>query len=490
MKLIDLFPECIRRDCPQVSSPNHKHILEKQQAIFDSSAKFLALVGGFGSGKTLPACIQGHLLSLSVPGNLGIIMRESLPKLHDSTERIFLEVLKRSGIECSYHENRDTWPHRIIYPNGSEIVFRETKDSGRFLGPEYGWYMMDEAQELPEKLFKDLSGRLRLPRAADYLKGMLLTNPPSRQHWIAKLFPKEGAWTKEVRLPSGKLVKNTYEMIQSRTYENPFVSDEYVGGLLMLHSDAEAKRIIEGHYGFTAEGDAVYPQFNILKNTGEFPIRRMTLYRTWDFGFHRPAVSWSQIFRCTKGKLHMLVLDEALGEDQFAEDFAPTLFLQQIQTFPDHIPHLVQDGGDAAGAAVNDKGPGPIIRLSRPRTEGGFDLRFRYKKFPDIDPGLDTVRRLLKNQCPCGSRLLLIHRRCRNLIEALSGGYHYPKERPGREKGRKPVKDGFYDNIADTLRYAVMLFYTPREAGMDDSGPPIDLQLPEHSWSWMERLTQ
>jgi len=490
MKLIDLFPPCTNDACPEKAKVGHKHILPKQQEVFDSSAKFLALIGGFGSGKTLPACIMGHLLSTTIPGNLGIVMRESLPKLHDSTERIYLEVLKRSGVEASFHENRDLWPHRIIYPNGSEVVFRETKDAGRFLGPEYGWYIQDEAQELPEKLFKDLSGRLRLPRARDYLKGMILTNPPSRQHWIAKTFPKEGIWTREVRLPNGQLASTTWQMIQSMTYDNPFLSPEYLAQLLTLHTDAEIKRIVEGHYGFTAEGDPVYPQFNPLRNIADMEIKRMALYRVWDFGFHRPAISWSQMFRCSKGKVHVTVLDELLEEDKYAEDLAPIAFKQQKETFPDFPAHLVMDGGDAAGAAVNDKGPGPIIRLGKPKTEGGFDLRFRYRKFVDIDPGLDAVRRLLKTKCACGFQLLMVHRRCRNLIEALSGGYHYPKEKPGREKGKKPVKDGFYDNIADTLRYAIMLFYLPIENGIDSIPiDPLSINPQPHSWSWMERLT-
>jgi len=35
----------------------------------------------------------GHLLSVTVPGNRGVIIRRSYPKLHDSIQRIFLEVV-------------------------------------------------------------------------------------------------------------------------------------------------------------------------------------------------------------------------------------------------------------------------------------------------------------------------------------------------------------------------------------------------------------
>ncbi|KKL05622.1 hypothetical protein LCGC14_2604210, partial [marine sediment metagenome] len=96
MKIEDLFPPCTIEGCKD-KTPLHIHILPLQQEFLDATERFVALIGGYGSGKTLPACIMGHLLSISIPGNMGIILRRSLPKLHDSTERIFLEVLERSG---------------------------------------------------------------------------------------------------------------------------------------------------------------------------------------------------------------------------------------------------------------------------------------------------------------------------------------------------------------------------------------------------------
>jgi len=443
--------------------------MPKQQEFLDSTERFVALIGGYGSGKTLPVCIMGHLLSMSIPGNIGIILRRSLPKMHDSTERIYLEVLRRSGVGFTPREMRDGWPHRIIYPNGSEVYFRETKDLGRFLGPEYGWFYIDEAQEEPEKTFKDLVGRLRLPRASRYLRGILATNPPSNQHWIAKIWPKEGSARKTIKLPDGTEVSTTWRMIRSSTYDNPFLRSEYVAGLLTNHTPQEAKRIIEGYYGFVSEGDPVYPGFDFFRHVADPPLRRMALYRVWDFGFHCPACSWSQIFRCNKGGIHMIVHQEILGSEIETEAFYDTKILPMTNSLfpPTEYSHgLIVDGGDTAGAQVNEKGPGPIIRLSQPPPVGR-NLTFRHQKFPDVDPGCDLIRRLLRTKCKCGYHLLIIHRRCQVTIEAMSGGYHFPKEKPGREKGRKPVKDGYYDNIMDTIRYCGELFYRPAEQGLE-----------------------
>lgn len=195
MNVSELFPRCHLNPCPLggITGTKHHHILPKQHEALDATERVVAQVGGYGSMKTISGMVLGHLLSTHVPGNLGIVVRRSLPKLRDSTQRIFLEVLDRSKANVEFREMRDGWPGRIIYPDtGSEVVFRETKDLGRFLGPEYGWFAIDEAQEEPEQVFKDLMGRLRLPRAEKYLKAMLFTNPHVVATGFRRCSPRRG----------------------------------------------------------------------------------------------------------------------------------------------------------------------------------------------------------------------------------------------------------------------------------------------------------
>lgn len=499
MKVIDYFPPCLRDDKCDKPEPlmrsdgGHGHLLPTQRKLLEGDSKYPAQIGGYGSGKTLPSCVMGHLLSVSIPGNMGIVLRRSLPKLHDATERIYLEVVKRwedkTGNEVEFREMRDGWPHRLVYPNGSEVAFRETKDLGRFLGPEYGWFMVDEAQEEPEKTFKDLTGRLRLPRASKYLRGMILTNPPHKLHWIAKRWPREGSWvTKEV--VHGEEVVTKWEMIRSSTLNNVFLDPEYVAGLLSTHTPDEVKRIIHGHYGSTYDGRAVLSAFDFTKHVGMIPTRLMTMYRVWDFGYHHPTVSYHQMFWCAHKRLHWVILGEYGGRDMYAEHFAPVVFAHTKLTFPEVPTPMVVEGGDYAGTQTSDAGPGPIIRLSRPPDQGGFGLRFHARKFPDVDPGLDLMRKCLRTKCPCGSPLLMLHLRAETMAEAFAGGYHYPPEKvgaAGQPAQKKPVKDGHYDNFVDTARYAGELFYRSRSKGEDFlrelAGETTGYA---NEWGWME----
>lgn len=458
LKIEDFFPFCSKEDCPQANSGPHKHVLKFQREFLTASEKFLAMVGGYGSGKTLPACALGNILSLKVEGNRGIVCRRSYSKLHDSTETVFLEVLDRIGVPYDAYEVRDHWPHRLILFNGSEVFFRETKDLGRFLGPEYGWYYIDEAVEEPEKTFKDLTGRLRLGRAKDYLKGFLTTNPPNTSphnpHWIENLFGRESGLKVHTSPDGGKTAFRQWRMA---TMVNPFLPKDYVKELLLTHTAQEVRRILYGDYTTVFEGKPVYPQFQYSKHVGEPDSHMMTVVRVWDFGFHVPACTWHQFIRCKAGKIHWHVLHEFVGRDIEALPFATEVLRQSLNRFPNHPSLMFADGGDTAGAQVSDKGPGPIILLSRPP----YGLQFRHKKFPDITVGLDLVRGALREKCACGHYIFLVHRDCRNVIETLAGGYHYAALKPGKEEKPKPVKDGFYDNVADTIRYAGELFYRP-----------------------------
>ena len=481
------LPRCTDPACTR--SGAHADVLPHQREFLASTEKYVALVGGYGAGKTLPACILAVNLSLKVPGNVGLVCRRSYSKLHDSTQRILLEVLQRIGCTFQAREVRDGWPHRLILPNHSEIHFRETKDLGRFLGPEYGWFYIDEAGEEPKKTWTDLVGRLRLPHARQYLKGFLTTNPPHEEHWIAELFGVT---------PGASLHGSTrYRLLQVSSRANPYLPEAYVDDLRANNPASEVERIVEGKYGHTYEGRGVYaPPFTFATHVAELAPSPFSLVRAWDFGFRSPAVLWSQFPQCRRGVIHWHIVHEYKGKDLDAEQLADVV-LEQTRTHFAHVaPELVSDCGDAAGAQISDKGPGPIIRLQR----RPYGLRFKSRHLPNIDPGVSLIRDLLAQPvCACGVARVQIDRRCRHTVTAFGGGYHYPLTTPGRAgepRLQKPVKDGFYDDLADAARYTAENILRPllrdpqlMETLLAPAGPSTGhWPTTRAPWSWMERV--
>jgi hypothetical protein len=457
MRLEDFLPPGTR---------GRRVLLPKQRELIESSERYVCFAGGFGSGKTLAASILSVLLSLSVPGNVGIVARRSYSKLHDSTWRMLLSVLERADLgNVQYVSSFQGFPHRIIFPNDSEIWAKETKDIGRWLGPEFGWAWVDEAAEEPVKTFEGLVSRIRLPQAKNHLKLFLTTNPPFQTHWIPKTFGVEPGVTTRGGAD--------YRLIRSSSRDNPNLPSDYVANLIATHGEANARRIVDGEFGFTPEGLPVFGDaFHHGHHVGEPRfLDGLPLDRAWDWGFRVPVCTWHQVYRCKAGTVHWNILHELVGEKIETEAFADQVLAETKKYFPHALPALIQDVGDHAGAQHNERGPGPIIRLGRPP----YNLRFRYRKVVNIDPVLDLIRKQLRApMCRCGWYSVLIHRSCRSTIDALAGGYAYPEKQDGIA-ALKPRKDGYFDNVADSIRYEAMNRVQPELRG---SGMLTDLADP------------
>lgn len=490
MRVEQLFPDCQDRTCPQFR--RHKHPLDHQLELINTDADFTLLKGGYGAAKTYAAAVLGVLLSIQIDGNRGFVGRKTYANLHDSTLRVYLEVIERAAdAEPSLRgyrqlENRLGFPHRIVFPNDSEIVFRETKDIGRWLGPEYGWWHLDEVSEMEEAVFTGLVGRLRLSQAAHHLRGILTTNPPHEQHWLVKRFGKDPGLI-EIPDPEDPSHVTKYRHITSSTRDNPHLPRGYLGNLLTGLSLADINRLVEGNFGITPEGPAVFPEFRHQKHVGVPDLLpEVALVRGWDFGFRHPACSWQQVTRCRFNTVHVQILAEQDGKEVEGEEFAKIVLDTTNRLFPNLQRRKLLDCGDASGAQRSEKGPGPIIRLSKPP----FNLRFKYRKTPNLDPGLDLIRKMLRGGCKCGLPLITVHRRCHNIINGFAGGYHYPK-RPSASGREKPVKDGHYDDFMDAVRYPFENFVRVALVSQEwldvTNANPQGYSVGQPGWGWMEQ---
>jgi phage terminase large subunit len=450
LSILDLFPPCADRTCPQHG--RHKHLIDHQQVTFDATEKYVALIGGWGSSKTSTTTALGIMLSLTVPGNLGLVARLTHSRLEDSIQPVWLQMLERAGIDYEPSQFRNGFPRTLRFPNDARVLFREVKNIDRVLSMELGWFALEEALELQETVFTKLMGRLRLPAAARYLRGYVVSNPPDERHWIARWFGTHDGVKRIVDEETGDVT--TFRMIQSRTRQNPHVPKGYVAGLKTLPSSEQA-RVLDGEFGFTADGPAVFPQFT-RQHVGAPAINPMApLVRGWDWGFLNPAATFHQLARCAKLETHWTILAEVNAPQSEAEAFADAVVKVTREQFGEHPPSMRLDVCDIAGIQRHGTGPGPVQRLSAPP----YNLRFAYRKCA-IEPGLDLIRMLLaKGPCACGVMRVLVSRACRNVIAAFQGGYHYPQKDRGAD--RKPVKN-YYADFMDTVRYVGELIVRPQ----------------------------
>jgi hypothetical protein len=196
----------------------------------------------------------------------------------------------------------------------------------------------------------------------------------------------------------------------------------------------------EQELSFLAAEGRVYDQFDqnihIVQTETETDLLGKTVYyRAIDFGYRRPAVLWAAEY--PDGTL--LILDELLGDRwPLSRLLAEMEEVDRRQGLAEEA--ITHTAVDPAGAGTTDYGISPAETL---RLEG-YKLRHRPS---GVAAGVERVRELLVDAR--GQVRLLVHARCRKLVEAF-GGYEWA------EDGEQPRKDGLHDHLMDALRYLVV----------------------------------
>ena len=163
-------------DLSQRYDPNRN----SRQVEFHTAGETNKLYGGaMGGGKTaaiINECIQ---LLLDYPGNFGLLMRKTWPSFKDTVLPQLEKFMDRSLVSQWHHTD-----HLITLINGSKLRYGGIgpgeDDWQTFMGGEYGFIALDQAEEFMEHEFKMLSTRLRLNLPGIRYFFLLTCNPVSR----------------------------------------------------------------------------------------------------------------------------------------------------------------------------------------------------------------------------------------------------------------------------------------------------------------------
>lgn len=405
--------------------------------------------GGLGSGKSRFGTEHINTLALKYPGSTHVIGRKDMTSLKETTQREFLEKVVDSATvqQFNAHENK------LYYKNGSEILFRETKDPDKFKSLELTSWMLDEADENDtDEAFDKLDQRLRQKIWMDgrlveppYC-GLLVFNPVDEFHWLYKL---------------ATAGIETVEDFRFDTYENvPNLPADYIANLIKRLPPWEVNRLVHGHWGRRIRGNPVIHGFR--KETHVKADLQLNPYlpllRAWDFGYNHPAVTFCQMDPITG---RFTILREFLGNQQKLQDHegkrGVVTCVKQITGELVGEGHPIFDYGDPHGADEKDVGLSSIEYL---RVHHSIHVMSRRER---IRTGLDELQHKVSNSCKLDptkpdspdAPLLLVHPSCIWTIQGLEGAYE-------RDEEGIPIKDGKFDHCIDTVRYVLVNCMNPQ----------------------------
>lgn len=374
------------------------------------------------------------------PGIRVLIGRKDFNDLRLSTMESWKESRPRE-----YVRHEDKQEHREEWHNGSQVFFRELKDLEGLGGQEFGVILVSEPYELDQDIYHRLKGRLSQKGMPHML--LLEGNPPNEGHWLHRLVKGDDKTAPD----------NDVTFIQIATDENRFSLPKGYWNTMESAPASWQKKYRLGEFGFTPEGQPVYDIFKEQIHVRSVDILRdRPVIRSWDSGVRHPACLWAQ----TTSRGHLFVQYEWLGMETSLTKFADGVVLRTNEYYADKV---VIDYGDPAmyGRSPQTGKSDAQVLMENHRIQ----FRGRQSTHQDRKSLIDSRLSLLIDGIPA----VLIHPRCKTLIDGLLGGYHYPKRDEGKAFGKAheiPHKDGLFEHLCNAFEYLIVNAYGSNSNGV------------------------
>jgi PBSX family phage terminase large subunit len=403
----------------------YKLLLTKKQQSFTNWTfpyKYRYWQGGFGAKKSTTICAAAIELCMRFPKNRWILARKTFEDVKNTTMDAFKDICP-TAIIVGY--NKRDGIHTFV--NGSEVHWTGCEDWEKFKSWNIGGFGLDEASQVSEKAFDVLVSRVGrvsgVPSQACF--GLLASNPPNADHWLHRRFVEDN--------------NPLFMMMKSSSRENrQWLPPGYVENLERTYSydPSLVEVLIDGEFGFTMGGQRVFPEFNA--NTH---VRRCNyvpgkpIYRTWDFGFHHPAVLYSQIDE--DGRIRHL--NENMGKHLYFPLYRDQVIQQSNILYQESnfIDYCDDSGNNKAGNAEKT-----YIEWLR---EVGITPRHKRIVF---EQARDIVAQKLCTYMS-DEPMLVVDPACQVLIEGMKGGFRFPEAKGDRGTADYPLQDGYYEHLCD-----------------------------------------
>ncbi|MDH3743203.1 MAG: hypothetical protein OER56_16555 [Hyphomicrobiales bacterium] len=193
------------------------------------------------------------------------------------------------------------------------------------------------------------------------------------------------------------------------------------------------------------EGDPIHIEFNYDLHRSTIPLEPVPGYPIrlgLDFG-RNPACVYAQLI----GE-RWRILRERYVRDMGASKFAPIVARDLQEHYPGYevIAHGDPKGDDKV--QTDEKTAYQVFATNK------IIVRAAPVKQNNIQTRLDVVDMVLR-EVDHGVPRLMISSNCTMLINAMNGGYRWPKIKPGVNQDRKPIKDR-YSDLADSVQYLLL----------------------------------
>ena len=286
-------------------------LLSYQREFVLSDAKYTALVGGYGTGKSysiyykalyLLAKRQGKGVILIVEPNYGMIQRNIIP--------IWISETEKTGILYKYNKQQNKITYNSHGIEGT-IYFLSGEKPDSIAGIDGSDFIIDEFDrfrniQLQQDVWRELTARLRKVVSAT---GSIVTTPNGFMETY-NLFVENGG------LQNGKLIK-------ARTEDNMFLPPEFVEDLRQQFDPKVIEQYLNGDFVDISSLPALYnwnDKYIVAQNYADEKLKQASVIHIgMDFNVSPMCASISVLEYNVKGK-KLTVCNEIILDDSNTYD--------------------------------------------------------------------------------------------------------------------------------------------------------------------------
>ena len=232
--------------------------------VHDFEHRELAMVAGYGSGKSQGAACKAIKLAALNKGFSGAILSPTHGMLVQTLIPTLEDTLIEMKIKYDYRAS-PTPVFTIIWRGGkSKIYCRSAENYRRLASLNLSWAVVDECDMIDKEtgllMWKMLKSRLRTGN----LRQLCATSTPEGYNLLHEIFVKKNNTS-----------RNYY---RASTYENYHLPDDYIEGLLQDYSAAEIDAYLNGEFTNLRSG-TVYHCFNRNDSNTDKTVDSFTKYK-------------------------------------------------------------------------------------------------------------------------------------------------------------------------------------------------------------------
>lgn len=410
----------------------------------DGDQDVIALLAGYGSGKSVFGARWMIACALKYPGSRFLAMGVDFQKARDATYRVLFEQLPgdRTDVVTSSFNGPENSPivedynrreNRLTLANDSVIKLGSADKWSRYAGDEYGGLWLDEPSH-----YRDLHDLLEM--LGSRLRGV---DGPKQQLWTLTGNGYNAAWQilEKREDADGEPLGLNIELIRASTEENPYLDPSDVERFRRQYEGTgREEQALRG--GFAAAQGLVYSNFSrethVVDHADALDLVGEKRTFGYDAGWRDPRVLL-ELGETSYGQL--IVIDEFHKPESHVEAAIAWL----------------EDHGKPRGTVYAEHEPADIEKFGK----AGWPAKKAQKS---IDAGISEVRERFETD-EAGRPGLLISEQCEHLIRELQG---YKEDDVGTSAAE--------DHCCDALRYAVFTpVASPERKSRTRRGTPSDL---------------